>query len=107
MRGGSAYDIRSAQQASEHISKQGERLHQHMPSKYIRENDPVKRRYSEGVLAMKAMEWLHEKALDLLQMATQRYMPGHLKSVQVEMCWHILELCERGADVIAYARRSD
>ena len=92
---------------STHPSKQCERLQRHMPSKYIRENDPVKRRYSEGVLAMKAMEWLHEKARDLLQMAAQRNIPDHLKAVQLEMCWHILELCERGADVIAYARRSD
>ena len=107
LRGGSPYDIRSTKQAFEEIQKQGERLQRHMPLKYIREDDPVKRRYAEGALAMKAMEWLHEKSFDLLQLAMQHNMPDHLKAVQVEMCWHILELCEQGSNVIAYARRSD
>ena len=107
LRGGSFYDIQSMKQVSNEILEQGERLQRHMPFKYVREDDPVKRRYVEGTLAMKAMEWLHEKSLDLVQLATQRNMPVHLKAVQVELCWHILELCEQGTNVIAYARRSD
>ena len=55
---------------------------------------------------MSVMKTLHEKSSDLLNMAVNPRVPAHLRAVQTEMCWHILELCENGADVLAEAAKS-
>ena len=90
----------------EKMGAQEARLQGHMPGRYIRENDPVPARYEEGLAAMAEMEILHNTARDLLQLSRLQKMPSGLKSVQTEMCWHIVELCERGADVLADAAKT-
>ena len=90
----------------EKVNAQEERLQGHMPGRYIREDDPVRARYDEGLVAMTEMEMLHDKARDLLQLSRLQKMPSGLKVVQTEMCWHIVELCERGADVLADAAKT-
>ena len=78
----------------------------HMPGRYVREDDPVPARYAGGLAAMTEMEILHDKARDLLQLSRLQKMPSDLKAVQTEMCWHIVELCERGANVLADAAKT-
>ena len=102
----SDYDYRSAKNVAKKLSEQNERLQRHMYFKYINENDANKGRYLESHAAMSVMKTLHEKTDDLLQMAVNPNMPSHLRSVQTEMCWRILELCERGTDVIADASQA-
>ena len=102
----SGYDYGSARTIAQKLSEQNERLQRHMYFKYIRENDANKARYSESHAAMSVMRSLHEKTDDLSQMAVNPNMPSHLRSVQTEMCWRILELCEAGANVIAEASRA-
>ena len=102
----SGYDYRSAREVAQKLSEQNERLQRHMYFKYIRENDANKDRYLESHAAMSVMKTLHEKTEDLLRMAVNPNMPSHLRSVQTEMCWRILELCESGAHVIAEASRA-
>lgn len=102
----SGYDYGSARTIAQKLSEQNERLQRHMYFKYIRENDANKGRYLESHAAMSVMRSLHEKTDDLLQMAVNPNMPSHLRSVQTEMCWRILELCEAGANVIAEASRA-
>ena len=102
----SGYDYGSARTIAQKLSEQNERLQRHMYFKYIRENDANKGRYLESHAAMLVMRSLHEKTDDLLQMAVNPNMPSHLRSVQTEMCWRILELCEAGANVIAEASRA-
>ena len=55
---------------------------------------------------MAVMEILHDKARDLLRLSRLQKTPSGLKSVQTEMCWHIVELCERGAEVLADAAKT-
>lgn len=107
MRANSAYDYRNATDVTLELSEQNERLQRHMYFKYIRENDANESRYLASHAAMSVMKTLHEKTEDLLQMAANSNMPSHLRSVQAEMCWHILELCETGTDVIAEASREN
>ena len=106
LRGQSGYDPRTASDVFEKMNAQEERLQGHMPGRYIRENDPVRDRYDEGHAAMVEMEMLHDKARDLLQLSRLQKMPSGLKAVQTEMCWQIVELCERGADVLADAAKT-
>ena len=102
----SGYNYRSASEVAQKLSEQNERLQRHMYFKYICENDANKDRYLESHAAMSVMKTLHEKTDDLLQMAVNPNMPSHLRSVQTEIGWRILELCERGTDVIADASRA-
>ena len=106
LRGQSGYDFRTAADVFEKINEQEARLQGHMPGRYIRENDPVRARYDEGLAAMAEMEMLHDKARDLLQLSRLQKMPSGLKAVQTEMCWHIVELCARGADVLGDAAKA-
>lgn len=103
LRGMSGYDPKSAKAVAQKLVEQDERLQQHMYFKYIRENDSNNARYSASHAAMLTMRTLHEKSADLLNMAINPRMPLHLRAVQTEMCWHILELCENGANTIADA----
>ena len=102
----SGYNYRSAKSVAQKLSEQNERLQRHMYFKYIDDKDTNKGRYLESHAAMSVMKTLHEKTDDLLQMAVKPNMPSHLRSVQTEMCWHILELCKRGTDVIADASKA-
>ena len=106
LRGQNGYDPRAAAGVFEKINAQERRLQGHMPGWYIRENDPVPARYDDGLAAMAEMEILHDKARDLLQLSRLQKMPSGLKAVQTEMCWHIVELCERGANVLADVGRT-
>ena len=105
LRGMSDYNPKSARSAAQELREQDQRLQHHMYLKYIRENDTNKARYRAGDAAMSVMRTLHEKSVDLLNMAVSQSVPPHLKAVQTEMCWHILYLCESGANVIAEASR--
>ena len=106
LRGMSSYNPQSATTVAQELIDQDERLQSHMYFKYIRENDAVRARYSESKAAMSVMKTLHEKSSDLLHMAVNPRMPAHLRAVQTEMCWHILALCENGANVIADATKT-
>ena len=106
LRGMSGYDPQSARDVAQELIDQNERLQHHMYLKYIRENDSIKSRYLESHAAMSVMKTVHEKSTDLLNMAVNPRMPAHLRAVQTEMCWHILRVCESGADVIADATKT-
>ena len=106
LRGMSGYDPDSARAVAQELIDQNERLQQHMYVKYIHESDPIKARYLESHAAMSVMKTVHEKSADLLNMAVNPRMPANLRAVQTEMCWHILELCENGANVIADATKT-
>ena len=100
-RGDSPYDIRTAVDVRKLLVEQFERLHNHMPGRYIREDDPVRKRYEEGALALQEMETLHNLATDTNRMAIEyRGMPLPMRAVLVEMCWHILDIRETGAEII-------
>ena len=106
LRGQSGYDPGTAADVFDKINTQEDRLQGHMPGRYVRENDPVPARYQEGLAAMAEMEILHDRARDLLQLSGFQKMPSGLKAVQTEMCWHIVELCERGANVLVDAAKT-
>ncbi len=103
LRGMSGYDPKSAKAVAQELVKQDESLQRHMYLQYIREDDAIKARYLESHAAMVVMKAIHEKSAALLDMADNPRMPPHLRAVQTEMCWHILEVCESGTDVIADA----
>ena len=103
LRGVSGYDLKSGRIVEKQLNGQYKRIKQNMYSKYISKNDANKTRYLESQAAMSEMKTLHEKSSDLLSMAANTKFPAHIRAVQIEMCWHILDLCEKGTNVVVEA----
>ena len=103
IRGYSAYDIETAMSVKEELDQQEERLQNHLPGRYVVENDSCPQRYEWGARALVTMQEIHERARELLVHEGGDPTRNHLKVVRVEMCWHIRELCETGAEVLAEA----
>ena len=100
-RGYSPYDIRTAVDVRELLAEQFERLNNHMPGRYVREDDPIRERYEEGELALQEMGILHNLVTDTNRMAIEYGdMPEPMRAVLVEMCWHVLAIRETGAEII-------
>ena len=106
LRGDSSYDIRSIRDVAKELRDSNSRLQNHMPGRYIREDDPCAKRYKHGKEAMSAMNDVCRSALELLLHEGQTPTPKHIKAVRVEMGWHINALFEQGTDVIATTWKS-
>ena len=89
----------------EELDQQEERLQNHLPGRYVVENDSCPERYEWGARALVTMQEIHERAIELLAHEGGDPTRNHLKAVRVEMCWHIRELCETGSEVLAEAWR--
>ena len=89
----------------EALDQQEERLQNHLPGRYVVENDSCPQRDEWGARALVTMQEIHERVIELLAHEGGEPTRNNLKAVRVEMCWHIRELCETGAEVLAEAWR--